>query len=247
MIDFNCFIGPWAFYPTYMEKFEQLKALHERYGITQGYVSNLKSVTYRDPFFSEEELHEAIKGTGYRHVMTVDPRFPACLDIVKYGIEHWDIAAVRIVPGFQGYKLTDTRLEDLCVLLRAHDLPLYLTLHMQDDRNCYLVQNVAPTAEELTVFLNGHRDLKILLCNAAVHELQSIEETLLAHPKVFFDMSGLRNSIPSVELLGEALQGRMVLGTMAPIVCAKTALLHLEKERLSPAIVAQTKTGSHFI
>jgi hypothetical protein len=39
MIDFNCFIGPWAFYPTYVETIDQLKALHAKNGITKGYSS----------------------------------------------------------------------------------------------------------------------------------------------------------------------------------------------------------------
>lgn len=247
MIDFNCFIGSWAFYPTFVETIDQLKALHAKTGITMGYVSSLKSVTYRDYFFSEEELHEQLKGSGYRQVMTVDPRFPACLDIVNYGIENWDIAAVRIIPGFHGYKLTDTRLEDLCKLLEEKRLPLYINLHMQDDRNCYLVQNVPPTKDELCNFLNCHHGLKILLCNASSGELDGAQASILAHPAAFFDMSGMRNVIPSVELLGKDLQHRLVFGTMAPLVCARTASLHLEKERIDPQIAEQIKTGTVFL
>ena len=247
MIDFNCFIGTWAFYPTYVETIDQLKALHAKNGITKGYVSSLKSVTYRDYFFSEEELHEAIKDTDYRHVMTVDPRFPACLDIVKYGIENWDIAAVRIVPGFQGYKLTDTRLEDLCELMRANDLPLYITLHMQDDRNCYLVQNVPPSKEELCAFIDSHHDMKLLLCNASGSELENVSASLLAHPAAFFDISGQRNRMGSVEYLSRSMQERLVFGTMAPILATKTACLHLEVEDIDPEIAEDIKTGRRFL
>jgi len=247
MIDFNCFIGPWAFYPTYVETIDELKALHAKNGITGGYVSNLKSVTYRDYFFSEEELHNALKGTGYRHVMTVDPRFPACMDIVNYGIENWDIAAVRIIPGFQGYKLTDTRLEPLCKLLEEKGLPLYLTLHMQDDRNCYLVQNVAPTKDEVGAFLAAHQGLKILLCNLSLGEAEAMGESILAHPACFFDMSGLRSRMGCVEYLSRAMQERMVFGTMAPIVSTKAACLHFEVEDIAPEIVEQAKTGSAFV
>lgn len=247
MIDFNCFIGAWAFYPTYVETIDQLKAIHAKNGITKGYVSSLKSVTYRDYFFSEEELHEAIKDTDYRHVMTVDPRFPACLDIVEHGIEHWDIAAVRIVPGFQGYKLTDTRLEALCKVLEEHDLPLYITLRMQDDRNCYLVQNVAPKAEELTDFLNDHHGLKILLCNASLGEVESVQDAILAHPAAFFDMSGMRNRMGTVEYLSRPMQERLIFGTMAPILSTKAACLHLEVEDIDPEIVENIKTGRRFL
>ena len=247
MIDFNCFIGTWAFYPTYVETIDQLKALHAKNGITKGYVSSLKSVTYRDFFFSEEELHEAIKDTDYRHVMTVDPRFPACLDIVKYGIENWDIAAVRIIPGFQGYKLTDTRLEDLCKLLKEHDLPLYITLHMQDDRNCYLVQNVPPSKGELCDFIDSHRDMKLLLCNAGSGDLDNAMESILAHPACFFDMSGQRNRMGNVEYLSRPMQERLVFGTMAPILSTKAACLHLEVEDIAPEIKENLKTGRHFL
>lgn len=247
MIDFNCFIGPWAFYPTYVETIDQLKALHAKNGITTGYVSNLKSVTYRDYFFSEEELHEAIKDTDYRHVMTVDPRFPACLDIVNYGIENWDIAAVRIIPGFQGYKLTDTRLDDLCKVLEEKKLPLYLTLHMQDDRNCYLVQNVAPTKDEIAAFLAAHQGLKVLLCNISLGEIEVMEKDILAHPAAFVDLSGLRSRMGCVEYVSSAMQNRLVFGTMAPILSTKAACLHLEKENIAPEIVEQIKTGSAFV
>ena len=247
MIDFNCFIGQWAFYPTYVETIDQLKALHAKNGITTGYVSSLKSVTYRDYFFSEEELHNQLKGTGYRHVMTVDPRFPACIDIVNYGIENWDIAGVRIIPGFQGYKLTDTRLEDLCKLLEEKKLPLYLTLHMQDDRNCYLVQNVAPTKAEVGTFLDAHHGLKVLLCNASLGELEGLQQEILAHPKCFFDMSGLRSRMGCVEYLSRDMQDRLIFGTMAPILSTKAACLHLEVEDIDSQIAEQIKTGSKFV
>lgn len=247
MIDFNCFIGPWAFYPTYVETIDQLKALHAKNGITGGYVSSLKSVTYRDYFFSEEELHNALKGTGYRQVMTVDPRFPACLDIVSYGIENWDIAGVRIIPGFQGYKLTDTRLEDLCKLLEEKKLPLYLTLHMQDDRNCYLVQNVAPTKNEVGAFLNTHHGLKVLICNALLGEVEVMEQDILAHPDCFVDVSGLRSRMGCVECISRDMQERLVFGTMAPILSTKAACLHLEVENIDPKIAEQIKTGSAFV
>ena len=247
MIDFNCFIGSWAFYPTFCETVQELKALHEKNGITGGWVSSLKSVTYRDYFYSEEELHNALEGTGYRHVMTVDPRFPACADIVKYGIENWDIVGVRIIPGFQGYKLTDTRLEDLCKLLKEHDLPLLLTLHMQDDRNCYLVQNVPPTKDEICDFLAAHHDLKILVCNALLGELENIGDALLAHPKAFCDLSGLRSRMGCVEYVKPEVRERLVFDTMAPILGAAIARLHLEVEDLEPHIVEQIKTGSKFI
>lgn len=247
MIDFNCFIGAWAFYPTYVETIDQLMALHAKNGITGGYVSSLKSVTYRDYFFSEEELHNQLKGTGYRHVMTVDPRFPACLDIVNYGIENWDIAAVRIMPGFHGYKPTDTRLEDLCKLLKEKNLPLYLTLHMQDDRNCYLVQNVPLSYEELSKFIDEHHDLKILLCNASAGELEGAKKAILAHPACFFEMSGQRNRMGNVEYLSREMQERLIFGTMAPLLSTKAACLHLEVEDIDPVIAEQIKTGSKFI
>lgn len=247
MIDFNCFIGTWAFHPTLFETIDQLKALHEKNGITMGYVSSLKSATYRDYFFSEEELHNALQGTGYRQIMTVDPRFPACLDIVRHGVEHWDIAGVRVIPGFHGYSLADTRLEDLCVYLQEKGLPLYMNLHMEDDRSCYLVQNIAPTKEALAEFLAAHHGLKVLLCNASFGEVNNLKDAILAHPAAFFDMSGMRNMVPTVERLGEELQRRLVLGTMAPLLCTKSALLHLEKEEIKAEIKDLIVTGSAFV
>ena len=156
MLDFNCFIGQWPFHPLKVETLPQLQKLHKENGIEGGFVSSLKSLFYRDYFESEQELFETLKGTNYRQVMTVNPLFPACLDVVRYGIENWNIAGVRVLPTYHDYTLDNPFLEELCQLLQEKGLPLFLTMNLEDVRSCYLLQAERLDPEQLKSWLATH-------------------------------------------------------------------------------------------
>ena len=178
MLDFNCYIGSWPFHPLKVETFEQLQEMHKKNGIEGGFVSSLKSLFYRDYFEPEQELYETLKGSNYRQVMTVNPLFPACLDIVRYGIENWNIAGVRIAPTYHGYDLTAPQLEELCQVLKEAGLPLFLTLYLEDIRNTYMLVPKPLAVDQVGQWLDDHHDLTVLLCGAAFYRSQF--PTLLA-------------------------------------------------------------------
>ena len=248
MLDFNCFIGSWPFHPLAVETFEQLQALHKENGIDGGFVSSLKSVFYRDCFEPEKELHETLKGTNYRQVMTVNPLFPACLDVVRYGIENWNIAGVRVVPTYHGYDLTNPFLEGLCQVLKEAGLPLFLTLNLEDRRNSYLlVPDVLP-ADQVKQWLNDHQDLTVLLCGGYTYgDINALKDTILAHPACFFELSGMRQNSFPLEYVGEQVCTRLVYGSMSGILCLKSSLLHMQMGELSPAQLERSSDGRDFL
>lgn len=248
MLDFNCYIGTWPFHPLAVETLEELKALHKKNGIEGGFVSSLKSLFYRDFFEPERELCETLKGTNYRQVMTVNPLFPACLDAVRYGIENWNIAGVRIVPTYHGYDLTAPELEGLCQVLKEAGLPLFLTLNLEDIRSSYLlIPNPLPV-EQIKEWLDAHHDVTVLLCGGYTYtDINNLKEAILNHPAAFFETSGLRNNSFPLEYLGAEICTRLVYGSMSGILCLKSSLLHMEMGELSPEQLERSSDGRDFL
>lgn len=248
MLDFNCFIGSWPFHPLKVETFAQLQALHKENGIHGGFVSSLKSLFYRDYFEPEKELYETLKGTNYRQVMTVNPLFPGCLDVVRHGIENWNIAGVRIVPTYHGYDLTAPQLEELCQVLKEAGLPLFLTINLEDRRNSYmLIPKVLPPAE-LKEWLDNHHDVTVLLCGGYTYpDINNLKDTILAHPACFFEPSGMRHDCFPLELVGPELCTRFVYGSMSGILCLRSSLLHMQMGELTPEQLERSSDGRDFL
>lgn len=248
MLDFNSFIGSWPFHPLAVETFEQLQELHKENGIDGGFVSSLKSLFYRDYFESERELYETVKGTNYRQVMTVNPLLPACLDIVRYGIENWGIAGVRVVPTYHGYDLTNPFLEELCGVLKEAGLPLFLTLNLEDRRNSYLLIPGVLPAEQIKKWLSDHQDLTVLLCGGYTYaDIEELREDILAHPACFFEPSGMRQASFPLEYVGQKLCTRLVYGSMSGILCLKSSLLHMQMGELSSEQLERCSDGRDFL
>lgn len=248
MLDFNCFIGSWPFHPLAVETFDQLQAIHKENGIEGGFVSSLKSMFYRDYFEPEKELYETLKGTSYRQVMTVNPLFPACLDVVRYGIENWNIAGVRVMPTYHGYDLENPFLEELCVLLQEKGMPLFLTLNMEDIRNTYLLIPTPIKREQLQKWLDDHHGLTVLLCGASTYaDLTTNQEHILAHPACFFEASALRHGCFPLEEMGAEMRKRFVYGSMSGILCLKSSLLHMQIGELNDEELARSSDGRDFL
>ena len=95
---------------------------HRSCGIEGGFVSALESIFYQDPYEAEVLLAEAVKGTAYRHAMILNPTLPGWKDDLARAVRELDIKAVRLVPGFHGYKLTDAVMDEVTSLLVQYDL-----------------------------------------------------------------------------------------------------------------------------
>ena len=76
IVDVNCLVGHWPFRKLYKNSFADLMEIHRKNNIGYGFVSSLNSIFYNDPFEGEEDLHNIIKGTDYRHVLTINPMLP---------------------------------------------------------------------------------------------------------------------------------------------------------------------------
>lgn len=232
-MDANCLVGSWPFRRAGRSTVEELRRIHAENGIGSGCVSSLNSIFYNDPFEGEEELHELLKGTGYRQVMTVNPALPRGTEDIPEGARRFEAAGVRIYPGYHGYALRDPCVGALCAELKRWDLPLFLPLRMEDDRLGYMVSPPALPVPEIRDFLEAHRDLAVVLLGAKPSEIGALGDEIRSRANLYFDTSGLKDGQFGVQRLVEEFgDGKLVYGSLYPLYCLKSTLLQVETAKL---------------
>lgn len=246
-LDFNCFIGGWPFHKVRNNSFDSIKKLHNKNGIAGGYVSSTDAIFYNDPYEAELELHDKLKNQpSYRHIMTVNPTLPGCIDDIARGVSELNIAGVRILPGFHDYALDSEYVLRLCGALKKYRLPLFLTLRMEDERVSYMFHPKTVPLTEVERFLISQPELLILLCNIRLQEVLRLKEVISSSKRIFFDSSGLKEQLFPVDYLGsENLAGRLVYGSLAPIFCLKSTMLLIEKSNVG--VKDEIRSGAGFI
>lgn len=228
-MDANCLIGNWPFRKAGRSTLEELRKIHSENRIHGGCVASLNSIFYNDPFEGEEELHDFLKGTEYRQVMTVNPTLPEGIEDIAEGARRFEIAGVRIYPGYHGYALSDPCVGPLCAELEKRRLPLFLPLRMEDERLNYLVTPRPVTVREIKGFLSGHPNLAVIFLGAKPYEIESLGEEIAGRPNLFFDMSGLKDGQFNVErFLKNYGDKKLLYGSMYPLYCLKSSILQLE-------------------
>ena len=227
-VDANCMIGHWPFRKISSTAFENLKEVHSKNGISYGYVSSLSSIFYNDPFEGDEELHEIIGNTNYRHVLTVNPMLPAFENDIAKGLKNFKISGVRVYPGYHNYSLDCPEMKALCSVLRKLGLPLFLTLRAEDERLNYLITPRPVNIPEIQAFIEDHPDLTVLLLNIRFHEIIAIKDAILHSGHAFVDTSGLKDQLFNIEKLTASIgDSRIIYGSLHPLYCLESTLLQV--------------------
>lgn len=236
-IDVNCLLGHWPFRKIYKNTFDHLKQVHQKNNIKYGYVSSINSIFYNDPFEGDLELHEIIKDSPYKHILTVNPVLPGFKDDIESGIKLFGISGVRVYPGYHQYNLDNAAFLELCKILKYYNLPLFLSMRLDDERLDYIIKPAHLIMEDMSIFLSKNTDLRVLLLTFRNEELLQFKDTLLAHPNAFYDTSGLKNNLFAVEKSIEDFgHNRMIYGSQHPLLCLKSTHLLVEKAELDEAI-----------
>lgn len=232
-MDCNCFVGGWPFHRVRRSTFRELAKLHAENRIDGGFVSSTDALFYNDPYEADQLLGQELAGSQYRHVMTVNPLLPGTRDDLLRAKRHMDVYGVRIVPGLHGYTLDDGRIGELMELLEQLRLPLFLTLHLEDDRVTYLLHPRIPAEEEVDGFLRKYAAIPTMLCNIQMHEMYALSDAICSRGNVCADCSGFKDGLYVIEELTCAGFGeRLAYGSMAPIFCLKSSLMGVESARI---------------
>jgi len=212
---------------------DAIRAKHAETGISLGLVANMNSIFYNDPLEGEAELASALKGTGCLHVMTVNPMLPCFEEDIDIAMDRYNICAVRIYPGYHQYRLVDNaNVERLCSMLKERNLPLFISLRMEDERLNYLMRPLTPEEFGIYDFLRRESPCRILLLTARTHELLGHKDLFIGR-NIWYDTSGLKNGSFAIELLySEIGTDKLVYGSLYPLFSLRSALYLVERSKL---------------
>lgn len=190
MTDFNCYIGEWPFARIKYSTFSHLREQHEKNGIASGWVSSIHSIFYNDPYQSEKDLSEALKGSGYKQIVTVNPALSTAVLTLERCIEEFDVCGVRLHPGYHGYSIVSELVEPVIKVAQRHGLPVFITSRMQDERFTYLMNAVPVPVDDARIFVEKYRNIKTVLSFFKLPDAAALAELVYAADNVFFDTTG---------------------------------------------------------
>ncbi len=228
--DMNCFIGNWPFFRIRCNSVEKLQKLHSDAGITGGLISSLEAVFYQDPYEAELQLAEQIKGTAYRHAMILNPALPAWQDDLRRCAKELKISAVRLMPGYHGYTLTDPVMDQVAAVLMELNLPLVITMRVRDERTAWIVQPNNIPMTDVTYFVNKHRGLPVLLAGIRVAEIGQLTPDRVSWENLYVEISCFKDGFQPLEdaWAKEYVRGHIFFGSSAPMFEIQVPLLQME-------------------
>lgn len=215
-LDLNCFSGNWPFYKVRYNTVEKLAQLHSRCGIEGGLISSLEAVFFQDPYEAELELAKELSGTNYAQATVVNPTLPGWQESLTRCVEILGVKAVRLIPSYHGYTLADPVMEQVAAMLRQYQLPLVLTLRLEDERTTWMVGPRLIAIDEVKAFLQSFADIRTLIANIQIDEISELADLFKARANLFADTSGLVRGLFPVDMAYPLTNGQLVFGSSAP-------------------------------
>ena len=217
--DAAAFCGHWPFYHLrdgeLAQVLEKLKAEH----IEGGFLSSLDAIFYNDPWEADGALVETLRGTAWRVAMCVNPTLPWSGLHLQQGKEA-GVGAVRLYPCIHGYPEDDERAVAICRLAGMLELPVILTLRVEDVRMSYLMKQEDPDFQRVRSLVLQCPQTKFLLSNCLVHQ---VSELVPLPENVWMDTAGFKGDF-YLESQQEIPKDRIVFGSFAPLQCLSSAL-----------------------
>lgn len=240
-LDFNCFSGNWPFHKVRYNTVEKIRQLHARCGIEGGFISACEAIFYQDPYEAEVSLSKELAGTGYYHAMILNPALPAWRDDLRRAVAELNIQAIRLVPGYHGYQLTDPVMDEVSAAVQEYKLPLIITLRTEDDRTVWMIRPRPIPIEEVAEFLKKNADIPTLITNIRPPQLAPLAPLFAQRKNLCIDTSGFMTTLFPVDDTWETVNGQMVFGSNAPMT-----EMHSIKTIIDLSAITQSQKDSIF-
>lgn len=226
--DAAAFCGNWPFYRLRDAQLPQMLEKLKSEGIGGGFISSLDAIFYNDPWEADGELVKALDGTAFRVAMCVDPMLPWSGMHLQQG-KQAGVGAVRLYPCVHDYLEDDQSVVAICRLAGMLELPVILTLRVEDARMAYLLQQKEPDFDRIRSLITQCEGTKFIISNCLMHqvaELQPLPEN------VWFDTAGFKGDF-YLEQQQEIRQDRILFGSFAPLQSLSSAVLAAAEKQAS--------------
>lgn len=235
-LDVAAFCGHWPYYHLREGKLPQVLENLKAAGIDGGLMSSLDAVFYNDPWEADSPLVEALKETPWRVAMSVNPTLPWTKELVRQG-KSAGVGAVRLYPCIHGYREDDERVIELCRFAGQLDLPVILTMRMEDERMAYLLKQDNPDCARIRSLAEQCGNTRFILSNCLVHQ---VEQLLPLPENVWFDTAGFKAEF-YLEMQQCIPANRILFGSFAPLQAVNSAILGVPESMKKRIMKENTK------
>ena len=241
MIDFNAYLGHFAFRQLRHNTARGLLALMDKHRIEKACVSSAAAIAYRNAHSGNEELAAEVRGHRDRFVpfAVLNPAYAGWRDDFKQCVEEFGMRGLRLYPRWHGYKLAHPDCIELARLAGARRMSVSIPLRVEDRRQqSWLVDvpdvdqaevaSLAGAVPEATFVLGNGSGFRPLPANC------SVEISLVT--------AAIQNELGRLLLsMGE---DRILFGTGMPFHYPDPAILKVQVANASDAVKGKIRRGN---
>ncbi len=211
---------------------EDILRLMDAAGIERALVSPLQGAFYRLCSEANEELSPGIAARADRLSLAavINPCSPGWQDDLQAAQETMGAQAVRVIPSYHAYSLSDPRMGELAEAAAGVGLPVIVTLRLEDERgHPPAFQVPAAPAAGAARLAGEHPRMKTVISMARFGEIMALAPEMAGLANLWTDIAGAQGPAMCVEKLAEAAgAGRLLFGTGLPLQYALPARLKVE-------------------
>ena len=139
-------------------------------------------------------------------------------------LQKWGCRALKLVPNYHGYELSDPRVSELVTVAREADVPVCVQMRMMDERAHHPLMKVpGVVAADVANLAQRHPDARFLACGAYQHDLLGLSES----PNVWAEISSVESGRALRSAVAVMGPDRLVFGSHSPFYYFEAVLAKL--------------------
>ena len=223
IIDINTSFGRWPFQNFDVNSAQAMAKHLNSAGITKALISSIDGILYPDPSSCDAELFKTVKSTPMLiPVPTINPGFANW----RAAMETSGLKAVKIIPNYHNYRLTDPAVGQLMEVLAERKITLMIQMRVEDERNQYPLMKIPGVDWRAVVQLaNTCREVSIVcLCAYRGEAVELVQKTGNVH----VDISFIETFQTLPALLRKIPADRILFGSHTPFLYTESAVMKLK-------------------
>ena len=237
IVDASVFCGCWPFRSLPRRAPEELKAHLRRNGISRAWVAAAEAILCPDPMQANGPFFSAVEGDDFFvPVAIINPTLGTWRRDAETCLRKRGARAVKLVPNYHRYELSDPRVSDLAAFAARGGVPVCIQVRMMDERAHHPLMKVpAVPPDDIAALAGRHPGTRFLACSPYGGQLEKLSEA----PNVWAEISFVESDRAlraAVEAMGP---GRVVFGSHSPLLYfqAEAAKLDVDPAEVAPGVV----------
>lgn len=236
-VDINCFVGFWPFRHIRYRSVNDIRGLMDRTNTHGVLLTPMAGLFYKDTLSAVSEMMKELNQSGYENmwpIAVINPMFPGWQDDLSIMVDEWGCVAVRLFPNYHAYTLPDTHIADFLIEVQNRDLPLIISVRMEDERLHHWTMRVEPVSYlDITWLLRSYPEIRTVLCGLNPTELDLIIDIVSTHPNAYVNTSIRMPQFYMEEMVSRMGPERIVFGTAMPLNYPESHLFQLKNAHIS--------------